>query len=249
MFDALTHLYRLPDVDGAMQRARAVGVEAVLLAGVDEAGWVLQSALASPDLSCAYGLHPWQAQTPNRLSALSRALDTLSPPVAIGEIGLDGSRRHRHRLADQRQGFLTQLALARQRGLPVVLHIVRAHGSALECLASHPPPGGFVHGFSGAPELVPRYLKAGLSLSFGRLLCSPEAHRAHAAARVVPIDNLLIETDAPDQLSGPAQLPMVLQALSRLRPEPIEELRQRTADNARRILSRSHPPPRSGPPG
>ena len=236
MFDALTHLYRCPDPALALKVSEEAGVTDVLIAGVEPGGWVQQSDLAGPGVHTAYGLHPWTAAEPDGLKALARALDTLAPPVAVGEIGLDGSRAHRHRLKQQEAVFLAQLDLARQRDLPVILHIVRAHGAALACFDQCPAPGGMVHGFSGHPEVAREWLRRGMSLSYGRLLCDPSARRARASAAITPLNRLLIETDSPDQLQNPADLPLVLAALSAIRALPLGLLAAATAENACRLF-------------
>src|SRR5690606_1254922 len=98
-----------------------------------------------------------------------------------------------------------------------------------------------VHGYSGAAELVPRYLALGLSLSFGPSVTRPAARKVREAARRAPLESLLVETDAPDQrVSGdrgePAELAHVIEALASLRGETVESLARATTDNARQLF-------------
>jgi TatD DNase family protein len=238
MFDALTHLYRCPDPAAVLRDGREAGVAGVMLAGIDPAGWLAQHALSSPGVLVAYGLHPWnQSGTIDDLEAATRSLGR---PAAIGEIGLDRSPAHRDGLARQIIRFREQLALAQRLDLPVILHVVRAHGHALSVFDDCPAPGGMVHGFSGPPEIAEQWLRRGMMLSYGPLLLNTNARRSRASAALTPLDRLLIETDAPDQLSGPAHLPEVLAALAALRPEPLEVLSQATGRNARRLFARPH---------
>ena len=236
MFDALTHLYTLPEPASAIAAAQAAGVHDLLLAGVSPEGWEKQSALAGPGVHLAYGIHPWTAHTPAMLSALEAALSELSAPVAIGEIGLDGSRRHRHRRHEQEVAFRAQLAIARAARLPVILHVVRAHGTALACIDAIRPVGGIVHGFSGSAEVAGEWIRRGFLLSFGARVCAEGENRAKIAARLTPADQLLVETDAPDQLPESQLLRQVLAGLSSARDQPAAVLAAQTAANAHRLL-------------
>jgi TatD DNase family protein len=165
--------------------------------------------------------------------------------VAIGETGLDGVGERRARLADQEVVFRAQLALARERRLPLMLHILDAHGRAFEILRGDGvPSGGVIHSYSGSAEMARDYLALGLSLSFAGSVTHPGAKRARAAAAVVPRDRLLVETDAPDQtpaphrpgLNEPAYLGTIVSALAAARGEPAEEVARGTEGNARRLF-------------
>ncbi|RME28714.1 MAG: TatD family deoxyribonuclease [Deltaproteobacteria bacterium] len=253
MFDAHNHLDRCPDPADALAQARLTGVRGQVLAGVDVAGWRRQAAVArdAPDLWCAYGIHPWTAGSTSEedhgalVEHLVRALDGALgvPPCALGELGLDEARRRgpaeRKR---QRALFRAQLALARERDLPVVLHVVRAHGAALGILRRDglPAAGGVVHSASTPPDLVPSYLDLGLHLSFGPALTRHD--KARAAAALVPQNRLLVETDAPDQApagesppSSPSCLPRVVAALAEVHGVPAEVMADATAAAARRL--------------
>lgn len=252
----------------ALQRAREAGVQALLLAGVDPPGWTEAAVLArehqgAPELWVSYGLHP-QVVADGDDAATQAALAELaqifrSPPlgvaaVALGEIGLDAlTPERRAALPRQEQALRAQLALARAQGVPVLLHILRTHGPALQLLRREglPQAGGVVHSFSGSAELVPDYLKLGLHLSFAGPVTYHNASRVLAAARCVPRERLLVETDAPDQTpepqrstgdqapqNEPAFLPAVIAALAAARGERPEELAAYTADNARRLFQR-----------
>ncbi len=265
MIDAHCHLDDLPaaEAGAAWERARAAGVSAVVLGGVAPAGWSRARAWAAAHPSCGWtmGVHPWQAAAPREdadpVDVLEARLAAGWRPDGIGEIGLDGRRDApggRAGLDRQEAAFRRQLRLARRHGLPVVLHVVRAHGRALAAVAEEgpPPAGGAVHAFAASPEVARRWLDLGFHLSFGGALTWPEARRARAAARVAPGDRLLVETDAPDLCpephrsaarargeaprSEPAMVVDVLAALAALRGEPPEALAAATAANARRLF-------------
>lgn len=232
MFDSHCHLHdvRMAAVcDAALRRARAAGVEGLLLAGVDAAGWHdevrlqrrWQSEAAAVDggmeVRLAFGLHPLSVAQRTE-PAVHRELALLAGllaapqadrPDAVGEIGLD-ARAEPDQWGRQQQAFRAQLDLARAAELPVVLHIVggRAHIDALRVLREDGAPraGGVVHSYSGSAEQVRDYLHLGLSISFAGPVTYDNRHRVHAAVRRVPQAHLLVETDAPDQLPAGRRL-------------------------------------------
>jgi TatD DNase family protein len=261
MFDSHCHLHderMAPIWEDALRRARAGGVRGMLLAGVDLPGWQRQDLLRGqhPDLAVAFGLHPQVVPLLDdgavrlQLDALAGILageGPLARPHAVGELGLDAlGEDHKRSLDRQEAAFRAQLALARAHDLPVVLHILRAHDRALRVLRGDGVPGrgGVVHSYSGPAELVPRYVALGLSLSFAGPIANPEARKTALAARAVPRERLLCETDAPDQTPAPrrpaqnepAFLPDVIAALARCRGEDPAEVAAYTEDNARRLF-------------
>ncbi|MCK6502815.1 TatD family hydrolase [Myxococcota bacterium] len=253
MLDAHNHLDRCPDPAQALARARAAGVRGQVLAGVDPAGWASQAALAGePGLWACFGVHPWTAAAardedePPLLEALVRALDggLGVDPVGLGELGLDRGRQvAADSLPRQERLFRAQLALARERDLPVVLHVVRAHDRALAILRRDglPAAGGMVHSASTPPEQVAAWLALGLHMSFAGGVTRHD--KARAAAARVPLERLLAETDAPDQppagrqgSNEPAFLPDVVAALAEVHGLPPTALAARVEDNARRLF-------------
>lgn len=250
--------------EDALARARQAGVTGCLLAGVDSEGWRVESELAGrhPDLAIAYGIHPQivpllddaalDSQLELLCSVLSGKASTLRRPQALGELGLDAlTPETQGCLPRQERCFRAQLAIAREHDLPIVLHILRTHGPAVRILKSDgvPRAGGVVHSYSGSAELAKDYLKLGLSISFAGAVTYPNARRQQAAARAVPLDRLLVETDAPDQTpwsrrpaaNEPAFLGEVLDALAIIRGEPRTALARATEDNARRLFGLAWP--------
>ncbi len=230
------------------------------------------------DVVLAYGIHPQflavaadalrEISSPlplpldDQLQALARAArgEPLTPgalplpqPHAIGELGLHaGGHPAVSSEPLQEQAFRAQLALARQLDLPLVLHIVRAHAAALRILKRDglPQRGGVVHSYSGSAELVRDYVALGLHLSFAGPVTYPEASRVQAAARAVPPERLLVETDAPDQTpwtrrpaaNEPAFLPDIIHALAALRGQSAAALAHLTENNARRLFGLAEHP-------
>jgi TatD DNase family protein len=257
LYDSHCHLHdrSVEDVDAQIARATAAGVEAMLLAGVDRAGWddAARLAIRHPQLRLAYGIHPQTVSARTQITELS--LDELMPaiargelprPSAIGETGLDGSEEHAHALLPQALAFRRQIDLARTLQLPLVLHVLRAHPRALEILESEALPArpGVLHSCSASAELVKRYLALGFHVSFSGAVVNDGARKLHAAARSVPLDRLLVETDAPFQTpvtkrpgrNEPAFLVEIVHALAQIRGEPAEHIAAATTANARRLF-------------
>lgn len=214
MIDAHCHLDLFAPEEApaaALARGRAAGVTGCVVAGVDPAGWAAQAALPEEGVWLCYGLHPWTVAAaedealPALLERLAAVLDGPRAPVGLGECGLDHGRRGpAPTRARQERALRAQLALARARDLPVVLHVVGAYGKALGVLREEglPAAGGMVHRWSGPAELVPDFLKLGLHLSFSPAIL--HVPRLAEALRRVPDERLLLETDAPDALPAEA---------------------------------------------
>lgn len=259
MFDSHAHLDldRFDaDRDAVLTRAGAAGVRSVLVPAVRPRTWDGVSALRrdatgdAPAVFVAIGVHPqvvpelsdderaW-ATNPDKLAAASVARSA----VAIGECGLDGA------IADadeQERVFRAHIRAARACRLPLVLHVFRAHDRALRVLREERAgeAGGVLHSYSGGAALVPVYADLGLVFSFAGPIAYPGARRPVEAARVVPPDCLLAETDAPDQAPPPhrgercepAYVVRVVHALATARESTPEAMAALTMRNAERLF-------------
>ncbi len=228
------------------QRARAAGVEAQVLNAVCARLWPkLKTVAASyPGLYPCYGLHPvWLSEhRPEHLDQLADWI-TQERPIAIGECGLD------FYLPDldpdaQAEYFAGQLRLARRHDLPVVIHARHAVDQVIKQVRRFAGVRGMVHSFSGSEDQAGRLLDLGILLSFGGPLTYPRANRLQSLVRYLPLDGLLLETDAPDQPVNshhgqrhePAQLVDVLVCVAKLREADPAEIAAATTANARRLF-------------
>ena len=260
MIDSHCHL-DLAAFDGdraaVLARAVAAGVRGVLVPAVRPSTWARLVALADeagrgagPAFAIALGVHPQvvpeltddeRAITRDLTAALS-AFRT-SAMVAIGECGLDGGTGDH---AEQERIFRAHLGAARELGLPLVIHVLRAHDVAPRILREERvgEAGGVLHSYSGSPDLVPIYRDLGLCFSFAGPVSWDGARRPVAACRAVPADRLLAETDAPDQApaphrggrSEPAMVAAVIAAMARVRGEPVATVAATTTANALRLF-------------
>ena len=259
MFDTHCHIDLPPlaeDVAGVMAAAREAGVTAMHVPGVSPAQWSTIAAVRTQDpraIGISVGIHPWWLADLDEV-AIEAGLHDLAAAAerhgaeAIGECGLDGLRAKKVGPSLDRQVTVLEahLEVARAMTLPVVLHVLGAHGRAIEVLERQAPfPAPIIlHSYSGSAELVARYAKLGCHFSFAAAVTRANAKKPVAAAKAVPAALLLLESDAPDQplagrdASAPADVAAICAAVARIRGEDPETLAKRTDDNARRIWSR-----------
>jgi TatD DNase family protein len=227
------------DREAVLARAAAAGVTGILVPAVRPRTWDAVIALRSPVVRIALGIHPQvvpdlapsEHLTAESLAEAARAAGA----IAIGETGLDGGTGERD---TQEALFRLHLRAARLADLPVVIHVLRAHDRAPQLLREEGPVTGVMHSYSGGAELVPIYRDLGLAFSFAGPITYANARRPLEAARAVPPELLLAETDAPDQApalhrggrSEPAFVTEIIAALAALQPDAD------TVANARRIF-------------
>lgn len=223
------------DRDGVLARASAGGVKRLVIPGVRQSDWSRGRELAAQVEGIDYclGIHPWfiAEHGPEALAELELALRTWSPaPVALGECGLD---RLKGELAEQQPWFERQVDLARKLALPLVVHSVRCHDEVAAVLArKRVDVPVLVHGFAGSYQQASRLVALGCYLGVGGVITYDRARKTRDALARVPVESLVLETDAPDMPpagvrpgnNSPEQLPSILSALAALRPESEAEL-------------------------
>ncbi len=255
MFDTHCHL-DLPVFDAdrgdVVERARRAGVTDVLVPAIGPDGWARLLALASatPGLHAGLGIHPQllpdldPGGDDRRLADLDAALRG-GGVVAVGECGLDGGSVGEGASMERQVAVLEgQLALARKHRLPVSLHALHALPALLPVLERDGLPfGGALHSYSGSAEQAAPFAALGLHFSFAGAITWPGARRPLLAARAVPPDRLLLETDGPDQTPRPhrgrcepAWLAETAAALAAALGRPVAEVDALTSANARRLF-------------
>lgn len=235
-----------PDLDAVLARARGAGVVQIVVPATTAARWeaVAAACRRAPGLYPAYGLHPMfvDEHRPEHLPALERRLAD-GNAVAVGECGLDFSDPALDPGA-QRRYFQAQVAIARQAGLPLILHARKAVEETIQVLRRAGDVRGVVHSYSGSVEQARQLADLGIHVSLGGPLTHERARRLHALVAALPDWQLLLETDAPDQPDAgirgqrnePSRLPAILAAAARLRGVTPEALAAVTTANARRLF-------------
>ncbi len=235
-------LERLPQV---LKRAMGHGVHDVIVPSFDGASWPVIADLTARQgvVYGAFGLHPWVADEAFSIEELALLLER-ERTVALGEIGLDFSSGLPAR-ERQTEVLHTQLQLARDLDLPVILHCRKAFEEMIGMLKIYSPGlRGVIHAYSRGPELAGVFLDLGLQIAFGGAITRPNAKRAMLSATAVPLERIVLETDAPSiGLEGvapqdvePSHVAQVAQQLARLRGQPLERVAQETTDNARALF-------------
>ncbi len=239
------------DREAVVERARGAGVGTLLLiGGFDEQqdharALRLADALGAPVTA---GVHPhearlWDARIEDELRGLGRE----GRIAALGEVGLDFHYDHSPRDV-QRQVFRRQVRLARDLGLPLIVHTREADDETAALLEEEGAGevGGVIHCFTGGPDLARRALALGFMVSFSGIVCFPRAEGIQQVARELPLDRLLVETDAPflappphrGKRNEPAFVAEVARTLARLRGTTPEEVGRAALANLARLLER-----------
>ena len=232
-----------------VQEALSNGVSTIVIPSVAAGNFAAVKNLCASYRNCvpAYGIHPMytgQAQ-PADLATLKEFIQ-YNQVVAMGEIGLDFFVENSE-LAQQEYYFSAQLKLAQEFELPVLLHIRKAADSVLKHLRRTPVVGGIAHAFNGSAQQADEFIKLGFKLGFGGAMTYPRATRLRELARTLPIESIVLETDAPDippaflergQPNQPSYLPRIAETLAELRQLPLEEIACITSANARAVLPR-----------
>lgn len=250
----LTHDSFAHDLEGVLNRAAAAGVERMLLTGSDvpHSQAALQLARTYPrQLRSTAGIHPHHAKdfTPEHMADL-KALLADRQVLAVGECGLDYFRNFSTH-EEQESVFRMQLEFAASIGKPVFLHERDAHDIFVSILNEYLPrlPGGVTHCFTGTAAQARLYVEMGLYVGITGWICDERRGESlRAAVREIPLDRLLIETDAPyliprdlkprpkSHRNEPMYLPAVLRRLAECRNEDMGMLAAATAANALRLF-------------
>lgn len=235
-----------PDRAEVVARARAAGVGAQVVPAIAADGWpkLREVCAAAPGLHPAYGLHPMflDAHRPEHLPRLAEWLQR-ERPCAVGECGLDYYVEGLDREA-QAFYFDGQLRLAREFDLPVIVHARHAVDAVVAAIRRVGGLRGVVHSYSGSEEQAQQLWKLGFLLGLGGPVTYERAQRLRRIVAAMPLEFLLLETDAPDQPDAeirgqrnePARLVGICDTIARLRGVSADEVARATSDNARRLF-------------
>jgi TatD DNase family protein len=240
------------DEAGVLTRARTAGVAGMLTIGtrLDQFDKVRAIAERHDNVWCSVGVHPHEAKeerqrTPDRLVEATRHPKV----VGIGETGLDFYYEHSPR-AEQAESFRTHIAAARQSGLPLIVHTRDADQQTGDILEDEHARGAFtglIHCFSAGPEMARRALALGLYISISGIVTFKAADSLRAIVRDIPLDRLLVETDAPylapvpkrGKTNEPAFVAHTAAKVAELKGVSLGELEAATTDNFFRLFAKA----------
>jgi TatD DNase family protein len=239
LFDSHCHLdlpELLPELELHLAKAKAVGVEGFLVPAVQSSAWLpLLELKQRYGFYIALGIHPWWASQ-TQLDALEglEALAALPEVNAIGEIGLDFALDEQS-FALQQQCFEFQLQLAGKLKKPVILHHRKSQNELLQIIKQQQfIQGGILHAFSGSFQQGMAFIDLGFKLGIGGTITYERAEKTRKAVKQFPLEALVLETDSPSiplhgfqgEINTPAQLPLVLKELAKLRGEDQQQIAQ-----------------------
>ncbi len=226
-------------------RAEAVRVRAFVAVAAQACDWpgLVRLHHYFPQVGVAFGLHPWFEHTPHALARLPVWLQR-ADAVAVGECGLDFGVGRASR-EQQEALLLPQLRLAHAMDLPVILHAHKSEDVLAMHLARLPGLRGVVHGFHGSQQQADKFLRLGFYLGLGGMITFPRAQRLRALVASLPLERVLLESDAPDQPSfgrkppnEPAFVVDTLGVLADLHGLAVETVAEVTWQNAHSLFLR-----------
>jgi TatD DNase family protein len=242
-------LVRRPEADEALEHAREAGVAGFMVPAtrLDDAIPAVELAERHPDVWAAVGFHPHEAKdfdetAEAQLIELARAKRI----QAVGEIGLDYHYDHSPRDV-QKRVFLRQIAIAREYGLPVIIHNRESTDDLLELLGRDEVRGtpGVLHSFTESQEVAEELIARGFYISFSGIVTFRNAEGLREVARSIPLESLLIETDTPflapvphrGRSNQPAWVVRVAEVIARARGIETEEVGRAATANFEKLFA------------
>ena len=234
------------NLEEVIQRALNNDVETMIVVGFDKETNALAIKLAEkyPFIYATIGLHPTDAKYVKQqdYELLVKQLKH-ERVVGIGECGLDFYWDKEY-IDEQIEVFKRQIELSLEYNKPLIIHMREASEATYNVLREYKGLKGIMHCYSGSPEMVKNFLDLGLHISLGGPVTFLNGHKPKEVAKIVPIDRLLIETDAPylsphpfrGKTNEPARVKLVAEEIARLRNISYEQLAKHTTINAYRLF-------------
>lgn len=239
------------DRDSVAQAAFSTGLRMIVVPAVTRENFqtVIDLSVQHPHVCFALGIHPMYVDNakPSDLALLKKLVCEQiehGKLVAIGEIGLDFFVTQQNR-ETQEYFFTEQLKIAKEFNLPVILHVRRAVDDVLKYLRKYKMTAGIAHAFNGSPQQAHEFIKLGFKLGFGGAMTYPRALKIRELATNLPLESIVLETDAPDippewlgtkGRNSPQELLKIAQCLADLRRMSVSQIIEITGKNSLQIL-------------
>jgi len=237
----LDHKAFARDLPEVIQRAQAKGIHQFIVPGIGFHQWQEQLQLQDTHANIfnAFGIHPWFCDLHER-DHLMELDDLLEQAVAVGECGLD-FMPGKPKQASQVYWFEAQIDLAKKHQLPLIIHCVRATDQTTKILKAHPESKGVIHGFAGSLQQAQRFTDLGFMIGVGTRMIHRESSKTQALLRQIPLEYLLLETDAPDGhgkniRNEPSGIVLVADILAKLRDIDSKIILDTCSANARELF-------------
>lgn len=259
-FDAHNHLqdaWLEPHLPAVLRTLEQMGIGGAVVNGTIDGDWEAVERLGRerPWVIASYGVHPWHtAERAENWQELLRA--RLDAGGIVGEIGLDRWKEG-YDFADQEAVFRAQLQMAAERDVPATIHCLRAWGALWEIIRNEPVPacGFLLHAYGGPVEMIEEFAERGAYFSFNGYFLAQGRHRKLETFREVPMERLLVESDAPamplapelnryplpesaegEPVNHPANVAVAYEGLAKLRGMGVEELARVVEGNFWRLF-------------
>lgn len=238
------------DFDEVVSNAKNSGVENIIIPSVDRSSFehVIDLANKYEGIYCALGIHPTEfSETNNDDFQKINELASNSKVVGVGECGLDYYwEKDNNKIKQQKEVFLKQILLAKEIKKPLLVHDREAHKDTFDLLTAN-IDGEIpvvMHCFSGSYEFAIECIKKGFYLALGGVVTFKNAKKVHEIAKKIPLDKLLLETDAPyltpephrGERNEPAYVKFVAERIAQLRDISFDEVAEITTLNARKVF-------------
>jgi len=247
--DVHAHLNMLEEgVDAAIANARAAGVKKIITIGTEPQDLELVMDIArknAPDVYCTLGIHPHEGQIYTEAIGQFIEANAVDPVVvAVGEIGLDYYYEQSPK-EEQRHAFRAQLDIAQRTGLPVEIHTRDAEQDTVDILQEYKGKvRGLIHCFTGTEWLAKQCLDLGFNISISGVVTFKNAESLRDVVRMLPLDRMHVETDAPflapipmrGRKNTPAYVVHTAKVVAELKGLSLEELAEHTGRNARNMF-------------
>lgn len=248
LIDTHAHLDSLEDLTGTLARAREYGVEKIIAISSDLSSSrdTVSIAGKNENIFAAVGIHPHAARTAD--AAVLKEIETIAGKekvVAVGETGLDYHYMNSTK-EEQIHSLTAHIAIANRAALPIVIHVRDADPDLMEILRKEKVSDrtGVIHCFTGNYATARKYIDLGFYISFSGIATFKKSEDIRDAAKNIPADRLLLETDSPylapvpmrGKPNEPAYVKYVAEAVAAARGVTFEEISELTAENAERLF-------------
>jgi TatD DNase family protein len=240
------------DRDDVVLQSKAIGLQTIVVPSIGPNNFSTVMHLSKQYASCCYalGVHPMVVDDvkPSDITKLrdlvEKTLRKKNKLVAIGEIGLDFFVTKDNQEV-QEYFFSEQLAIAKENNLPVILHVRRAIDEVLKHLRKYQVCGGIAHAFNGSMQQAEVFIDLGFKLGLGGAMTFPRASKIRALAKNLPLESIVLETDAPDMApawlakkarNSPKELLKIAEIIADIRRIPLSQIIEITSKNSQQVL-------------